>query len=133
VYGLNAVFALSSTLRTRVQNCIEARGGAIERAAIVSALIGGRSVKSALALARKSFRAIRMDALCAADLASNDAASSARLHALSTPMQYGEVDVLALQRPRLYSYSHLFIFAFARCSPPRSSPCTGLRLAQLVG
>lgn len=100
VYGLNAVFALSGRLRASVQNCIEARGGAIERAAIVSALIGGRSVKSALALARTSFRAIRMDALCAADLASNDATSSARLHALSTPVQYGEVDVRALQSRR---------------------------------
>jgi hypothetical protein len=100
VYGLNAVFALSGRLRTGVQYYIEARGGAVECAAIVSALIGSRSVKCALALARNSFRAIRMDELCAADLASNDAASSAQLHALSTPVQYGEVDVRALQSLR---------------------------------
>jgi hypothetical protein len=86
VYSLNAVFALSGKLRTSVQHCIEAHGGAIEHAAIVYALIGGRSVKSALALAHTSFRAIPMDAPCAADLASNDATSSARLHALSTPV-----------------------------------------------
>jgi hypothetical protein len=98
ICGLDALLALRGRLRARVRAFIEARGEAVERAAVLSALLGRRSVEEARALARASFRSVRLDLLSAADLASNDAASSARLHALSTPAHLGDVDVRARAR-----------------------------------
>jgi hypothetical protein len=95
-----AALALSTRLRARIHGFVATRGEAVERAAVIAALLVSRSVEEARVLACASLRMVSLDKLRAADLERNQPGASGRLYALSAPAQLGDVDVRADEATR---------------------------------
>ncbi|KAG8466705.1 hypothetical protein KFE25_008084 [Diacronema lutheri] len=93
ILGLVALIARSPTLRMLAHARIASRGEQVASAAVLASLIGSRSPEQAAALARQSFRYIRLDLLTREHVASSSSADADGLYSLSQPAHFGEVDV----------------------------------------